>query len=38
MASEQKDSLRELDINPIFVYEKGVCAVDAVLIADSPLS
>lgn len=38
MASEQKDSLQELDINPIFVYEKGVCAVDAVLIADSPLT
>jgi acetyltransferase len=38
MASEQKNSLRELDINPIFVYEEGVCAVDAVLIADSNLS
>jgi acetyltransferase len=31
MAKAQKDSLVEMDINPLFVYEKGVCAVDAVL-------
>jgi acetate---CoA ligase (ADP-forming) len=31
-ACENKDSLKELDINPVFVYEKGVCAVDALLI------
>lgn len=31
MAEAQKDSLAEMDINPLFVYEKGVCAVDAVL-------
>lgn len=36
MAQEKKNSLLELDINPIFVYEKGVCAVDAVVIADKP--
>ena len=31
MAKAQKDTLVEMDINPLFVYEKGVCAVDAVL-------
>ncbi|NCB41632.1 MAG: CoA-binding protein [Clostridia bacterium] len=31
MAKAQKDKLVEMDINPLFVYEKGVCAVDAVL-------
>ena len=30
MAKAQKDTLFEMDINPLFVYEKGVCAVDAV--------
>lgn len=37
MAAENKDNLLELDINPVFVYEKGVCAVDTVVITDSPL-
>lgn len=31
MAKAQKNTLTEMDINPLFVYEKGVCAVDAVL-------
>lgn len=31
-ACDYKDSLRELDINPIFVYEKGICAVDALIV------
>jgi acetate---CoA ligase (ADP-forming) len=31
MAQSQKDTLVEMDINPLFVYQKGVCAVDAVL-------
>ena len=31
-ASDNKNSLKELDINPIFVYEKGICAVDALVV------
>ncbi|NMA93524.1 MAG: acetate--CoA ligase family protein [Clostridiales bacterium] len=34
IAVEYKDSLVELDINPVFVYEKGVCAVDALIVFD----
>lgn len=37
MAADMKDTLVELDINPIFVYEKGVCAVDAVIVRDTPM-
>ena len=32
MAAERADDLAELDINPVFVYEKGICAVDALYI------
>jgi acetyltransferase len=32
LACERKDDLQELDINPVFVYEKGVWAVDALYI------
>jgi len=32
MAAERADDLKELDINPVFVYEKGICAVDALYI------
>jgi acetyltransferase len=32
LACEHKDDLQELDINPVFVYEKGVWAVDALYI------
>lgn len=32
LAVEHDSSMKELDINPIFVYEKGVCAVDALYI------
>lgn len=32
MAAEKAWDLKELDINPIFVYEKGICAVDALYI------
>lgn len=32
MAAARSTDLKELDINPIFVYEKGICAVDALYI------
>lgn len=34
LAEQQKDSIAELDINPVFVYEKGqgVCAADALIV------
>lgn len=34
LASEQRDVIAELDINPVFVYEKGkgVCAADALVV------
>ena len=32
MAAERAGDLAELDINPVFVYEKGVCAADALYI------
>lgn len=32
MAAERADDMKELDINPVFVYEKGLCAVDALYI------
>ncbi|MDR1967013.1 MAG: acetate--CoA ligase family protein, partial [Synergistaceae bacterium] len=35
MASLMKDTLIELDLNPVFVYDKGACAVDVVIITDS---
>ncbi len=31
-AAAHKDSLAELDINPVFVYENGLCAVDALIV------
>lgn len=31
-ACARKDSLIELDLNPVFVYEKGICIVDALLV------
>lgn len=33
-AAENKDTLAELDLNPVFVYEegKGVCAADALIV------
>ena len=31
-ACENKNSLKELDINPIFLYEEGLCAVDALIV------
>ncbi|MEG1385204.1 MAG: acetate--CoA ligase family protein [Oscillospiraceae bacterium] len=37
MAEKYKDSIVELDINPVFVNADGVCAVDAVVISDSEL-
>jgi len=30
--SDHKDNLQELNINSLFVYENGVCAVDALVI------
>lgn len=35
LACDYKDTLKELDINPIFVYEKGICAVDALIVNKS---
>lgn len=32
MAIEKIDDMKELDINPVFVYENGICAVDALYI------
>ncbi len=32
MASNEKDSLLELDMNPIFVYEKGIAIADALSV------
>ena len=32
MACEHQNDMQELDINPVFVYEKGICAVDALYI------
>ncbi len=32
-ACENRNTIRELDINPVFVYEKGVCAVDALIVS-----
>lgn len=34
LAVERKDSLKELDMNPVFVYEKGVYAADALIVLD----
>ena len=31
-ACEHADNMAELDINPVFLYEKGLCAVDALYI------
>ena len=38
LATEHKETLLELDLNPMFVYEKGVCSADAVVITDTQLS
>jgi acetyltransferase len=35
LATEHMNSMTELDINPIFVYEEGVCAVDALYVRNS---
>lgn len=32
LACDHKNQMRELDINPVFVYEEGICAVDALYI------
>lgn len=32
LACDHQDRMQELDINPLFVYEKGICAVDALYI------
>lgn len=32
LAAEHRDKMVELDINPIFVYEEGICAVDALYV------
>lgn len=34
LAAEQKNSLAELDMNPVFVYEKGVWAADALAVLE----
>ncbi len=35
LATEHMNSMTELDINPIFVYEEGICAVDALYVRNS---
>ena len=32
MAAKGKDSIKELDINPVFVTEEGVAIADALLV------
>jgi acetyltransferase len=32
LACDHKDTMSELDINPVFVYEEGICAVDALYV------
>jgi acetyltransferase len=32
LACEHGNKMKEMDINPVFVYEKGICAVDALYI------
>lgn len=32
MAAAEKESLAELDMNPVFVYEKGVAVADALAL------
>lgn len=32
LATDHMNSMTELDINPIFVYEEGICAVDALYV------
>ncbi len=36
-AAQQKDTLLELDVNPVFARPDGVCAVDAVIVSDRPI-
>lgn len=37
LAADKRNSLQELDINPLFVYPEGVCAVDALAVmAETP--
>jgi acyl-CoA synthetase (NDP forming) len=31
-ACAHKDDLKEADLNPVFLYEKGLCAVDALVV------
>ena len=35
LATDHMDSMSELDINPIFVYEEGICAVDALYVGNA---
>ena len=32
LAVDKKDEIKELDINPVFVYEKGAYAADALIV------
>jgi acyl-CoA synthetase (NDP forming) len=32
---EENPQIAELDINPVFVYEKGLCVLDARVILES---
>lgn len=35
MAIDKRDELLELDMNPVFLYEKGLCAADALYVKRS---
>ena len=37
LAVHYKDTILEMDFNPVFLYEKGTCAVDAVVVSSAPL-
>ena len=36
LAVHYKDTILEMDFNPVFLYEKGTCAVDAVVVSSRP--
>lgn len=35
---DNKDTIKELDINPLIVYEKGIKAADAMIVVHEKVS